>query len=517
MVPEMAASSLISSSMRPTCLVAGSIERSELSRLAIDLPSVQLSAQGLANLELLASGACGAGLSFASEADYRKILDSMRLADGTFFPVPITLELSDLGAIRPGEPVALRSSKNNLLGILDVTEIFPRDLEAEAKAFSGAERRAWARWCITGNLRVVDLPTHLDFPELREPPTRLSGRVVGFATEGPIYRPEEEMLRDAAQGSAILIHVLENPDRAGDMEQYARIRACRAVKRYLDSASTFMTVMPMGPGSGSGRAALLNALILRNSGATAMVPGEAHAALLREHAKDIGIEVVSRGSANHISRAAPREYLEAGRPLPESLARPEVAAILESVYPPRTPQGFVIWFTGMPSAGKSSIADALTVMLNGSGRQLTVLDGDAVRTHLSKGLSFSREDRDINILRIGFVAAEISKHGGAVICAAVSPYAATRNQVRAMLPEGRFIEVFVDTPASVCEQRDVKGFYAKARNGEIRGFTGVDDPYEPPAAPELTLPTARRTPEENAREILRYLADRGFVEVPGAN
>jgi sulfate adenylyltransferase len=204
------------------------------------------------------------------------------------------------------------------------------------------------------------------------------------------------------------------------------------------------------------------------------------------------------------------KYLAQGRPLPAWFTRPETADILGAAYPPRHKQGFCIWFTGLPSAGKSTVAEILAVMLMEHGRQATLLDGDVVRTHLSKGLGFSREDRDVNILRIGFVASEIVRHQGVAICAAVSPYRATRDQVRAMVP-GDFIETFIDTPVGVCEQRDAKGFYRKARAGELKGFTGVDDPYEPPLKPELTLDTVKRTPEENAREIIECLLSRGLL------
>ncbi|MBS0488760.1 MAG: adenylyl-sulfate kinase, partial [Proteobacteria bacterium] len=205
------------------------------------------------------------------------------------------------------------------------------------------------------------------------------------------------------------------------------------------------------------------------------------------------------------------KYLAQGIELPRWFTRPETAAILANAYPPLHKHGFCIWFTGLPSAGKSTIAEILTVLLMEHGRQVSLLDGDVVRTHLSKGLGFSREDRDTNILRIGFVAAEIAHHGGAVICAAVSPYRATRNQVRAMMRPGHFIETFVDTPVSVCEERDVKGFYAKARAGEIKDFTGVNDPYEPPASPEIRLQTGGVTAEQNARIIIGYLEGRGFL------
>jgi sulfate adenylyltransferase len=208
------------------------------------------------------------------------------------------------------------------------------------------------------------------------------------------------------------------------------------------------------------------------------------------------------------------QYLNQGRTLPPWFTRPEVAEILAETYPPRHRQGVCIWFTGLSGAGKSTTAEVLTVLLLEHGRQVTLLDGDVVRTHLSKGLGFSKEDRDTNIRRIGFVAAEIVQHGGVAICAAVSPYRATRNDVRNLIGAERFVEVFVDTPLEICETRDTKGMYAKARRGEIKDFTGIDDPYEPPAQPEVTLDTVTHTPEENARLILHYLGQHGFVRMP---
>jgi sulfate adenylyltransferase len=205
------------------------------------------------------------------------------------------------------------------------------------------------------------------------------------------------------------------------------------------------------------------------------------------------------------------DYLVKGRPLPAWFTRPETAAILAEVSPARAKQGFCLWFTGLSGAGKSTIADAAMVMLMERGRQVTMLDGDVVRTHLSQGLGFSKADRDTNIRRIGFVAAEIVHHHGAVICAAVSPYEATRNECRAMVGEDRFVLVFVDTPLAVCEQRDTKGMYAKARRGEVRGFTGIDDPYELPLRPDMVLTTTECTPEDNARAVIAHLLKLGFL------
>jgi sulfate adenylyltransferase len=207
------------------------------------------------------------------------------------------------------------------------------------------------------------------------------------------------------------------------------------------------------------------------------------------------------------------EYLNNGVELPQWFTRPEVAEILAESYPPRHRQGVCIWFTGLSGAGKSTVASVLTVLLQEHGRHITVLDGDVVRTNLSKGLGFSKEDRDINIRRIGFVAAEIVRHGGIAVCAAVSPYRATRNDVRNMVGKDHYVEIFVDTPLEVCEKRDVKGLYAKARSGAIKGFTGIDDPYEEPHHPEIRLNTVDHTPEENARLILGYLQDQGFVRI----
>jgi sulfate adenylyltransferase len=171
--------------------------------------------------------------------------------------------------------------------------------------------------------------------------------------------------------------------------------------------------------------------------------------------------------------------------------------------------GVCIWFTGLSGSGKSTTAQKLIESLRTRRREVTVLDGDVVRTHLSKGLGFSREDRDTNVRRIGYVASEVVRHGGIVVAAVVSPYRDTRDEVRAMMPEGRFLEVFVDTPIEVCEARDVKGWYAMARAGEVASFTGVDDPYEPPLHPELILHTVDTTVEANANLVLRLLEARG--------
>ncbi|MFB3827328.1 MAG: bifunctional sulfate adenylyltransferase/adenylylsulfate kinase [Bryobacteraceae bacterium] len=545
-------------------LVAGE-ERDELARRAGELRSVQLSARSVCDFELLAVGAFSPVDRFLGAADYSRVLDEMRLANGLLFPVPVTLPVDSLEAIKEGTELALRNSTNNLLAWMRVEEIFERDPARETAALCGsggeehplaAEMKAWGHYCLSGPLRAIALPAHVDFPELRRTPAQTrrllasmnNPNVLAFQPGGPMHRAEEEATRRAAAraGATLLIHPVAGITKPGDMDHYTRVRIYKAlVEGYYPKDRCLLGLLPLATRMAGPREALWHAIIRRNYGASHFLVGRGHAGagtnsaweLISRHAQEIGVraelceelvyvededryEEVRRlpqgARTRHISPEEVREkYLAQSLPLPAWFTRPETAEILAAAHPPRWRQGFCLWFTGLPSAGKSTIAEIASVLLLEHGRQATVLDGDVVRTHLSKGLGFSREDRDTNILRIGFVASEVVRHGGAAIGAAVSPYRATRNRVRSMMPQGSFIEIFVDTPVSVCEERDVKGFYARARAGLIKGFTGVDDPYEPPLAPEIVLQTATTKPAENAARVIAYLTENGFLRPPG--
>jgi sulfate adenylyltransferase len=353
-------------------------------------------------------------------------------------------------------------------------------------------------------------------------------------------------------GGSLLIHPVVGMTKPGDVDHYTRVRVYKALTaNYYEDYDAVLSLLPLAMRMGGPREALWHAIIRRNYGATHFVVGRDHAGpgkdsngkpfygpyeaqtMMAQYGEEIGVEAVtfqelvyvpdedryvSREDAPegaetaYISGTQVREdYLANGKSLPAWFTRPETADILRQSYPPRDKQGLCLWFTGLSGAGKSTIANVLTAMLLEHGRQVTLLDGDVVRTHLSKGLGFSKEDRDTNILRIGFVAGEIARQNGTVVCAAISPYRNTRNAAREMVGDDRFVEVFVDTPLEVCEERDVKGLYAKARRGEIKGFTGIDDPYEAPQHPEIHLETVGKSPEENAREIVDYLEERGFL------
>jgi sulfate adenylyltransferase len=378
--------------------------------------------------------------------------------------------------------------------------------------------------------------------------------VVAFQTRNPLHRAHEELTKRAAEevDGVLLLHPVVGMTKPGDVDYYTRVRTYRALaQRYYDPGRIVLSLLPLAMRMAGPREALWHALIRRNYGVNHLIVGRDHASpgtdsngrpfygpydaqeCVQRYSEELGVgvvrfeemvylpdeqryEEVSKVPADaqiaSISGSQVRDqFLNKGRALPEWFTRPETSAILSETYPPRHRQGICVWFTGLSGAGKSTTSDVLTVLLQEHGRQVTVLDGDVVRTHLSKGLGFSKEDRDVNIRRIGFVASEIVRHGGLVICAAISPYRATRNDARNMVGADRFIEVFVDTPLEICERRDVKGIYAQARRGEIRGVTGIDDPYEQPEHPELTLDTLAHTPEENARRILDHMIELGFV------
>ena len=543
----------------------------ELKAEAAALPSVQISERSVFDLEILATGGFSPLDRFMGEADHERVVEEMRLADGTLFPIPLTLPVAPQENLRLEDEIALRDPRNDLLAVMRLEEIYEWDLESVAERAFGtqdarhplvAEMHAWGKLNLSGRLRVLKLPQRHDFWQLRMTPSQTRARlealghtnVVAFQTRNPLHRVHEELTKRAIAevGGALLLHPAVGLTKPGDVDHYTRVRTYKALaRRYYQPDQILLSLLPLAMRMAGPREALWHAIIRRNYGANHLIVGRHHASpgpgrggkpfygpydaqeLVAEHGAELGMgmipftelvylpdekryeEITRVGSETRtasISGSQVRdEYLRAGRTLPDWFTRPEVAEILKEAYPPRHRQGVCIWFTGLSGSGKSTTAETLTVLLQEHGRQVSVLDGDVVRTHLSKGLGFSKEDRDTNIRRIGFVASELVSHGGLVICAAVSPYRYTRNEVRSLIGEEHFFEVFVDTPLEVCEQRDTKGMYARARRGEIKGFTGVDDPYEPPQDPEIVVNTIDHTPEENARKILDSLIESGFV------
>jgi len=547
-------------------------ERDDLRVKAGSLPRVQLSARNVCDLELLATGGFSPLSSFMNRVDYDRVLEEMRLTSGVLFPLPITLTVDQDASVKLDSELALADQHNNVLAVMNVEEIFEWDREREARLACGtndlrhplvAEMNSWGDLCVSGQMRVLQLPRYYDFRTLRLSPIEVRERlaalglanVVAFQTRNPLHRAHEELTARAAReiDGALLLHPVVGLTKPGDIDHFTRVRSYRVLaERYYDPNRMMLALLPLAMRMAGPREALWHAIIRRNFGANHLIVGRDHASpgrdskdrpfygpydaqeLVAKHSDEVGVKPMlfsellyipeedryeestripeGKRTASISGTEVRENYLQRGRALPNWFTRPEVASILAEAHPPRHQQGFCLWFTGLSGAGKSTTAEILTTRLLEHGRQVTVLDGDVVRTHLSKGLGFSKEDRDTNIRRIGFVAAEIARHGGGVICAAVSPYRATRNECRAMVGPDRFIEIFVDAPLDVCEARDAKGMYRLAREGKIKNFTGIDDPYEPPHNAEIVIDTVARSAEENAELILAYIVEQGFVD-----
>jgi len=552
-------------------LMVSEEERQELLERSNLLPSVRISSRSLCDLELLATGAFSPLDRFMRKADYERVLTEMRLENGILFPIPITLPVDEDDLPSWGEQITLSDTRNNTLAVMQIEEVYHWDSLRESRLVLGttdprhpliSEMVRWGKVYVSGALKIINLPVYHDFLNLRLTPTEVRARlegmgneqVVAFQTRNPMHRIHEELTKRAAEevNGSLLIHPVVGMTKPGDVDHYTRVRVYRTLlENYYDQERTLLSLLPLAMRMAGPREALWHAIIRRNYGATHFIVGRDHAgpgkdshgrqfygsyeaqAMMEQYANEIGVQLMRFKELVYLADEERYEertnipedarifsisgtqvrdqYLEKGEMLPDWFTRAETAEILRQMYPPRYQQGFCIWFTGLSGSGKSTTADVLTSLLLERGRQITLQDGDVVRTHLSKGLGFSSEDRDTNILRIGFVAGEIARQGGSVICAAISPYRATRNEARKMVGEDHFIEVFVDTPIEVCEQRDVKGLYARARRGQITGFTGVDDPYEAPINPEITLDTLENDPFTNARKIVEFLEESGFL------
>ncbi|MFP4182914.1 MAG: bifunctional sulfate adenylyltransferase/adenylylsulfate kinase [Thiohalospira sp.] len=539
-----------------------------------DYPGWTLTHRQACDLELLITGAFSPLTGFMTRADYETVRDDMRLADGTLLPMPITLDVSEAFAeqVSEGSRIALRDEEGAPVAVMDVHDIYRPRKEREAEAVFGADDRTHPAVAylhdeagpvyLGGPVYGVEPPVHYDFKHLRYTPAEMRAhfqklgwsRIVAFQTRNPMHRAHQELTYRAAQQveANLLIHPVVGMTKPGDIDHYTRVRCYEHLLERYPEQTTALALLPLAMRMGGPREALWHAIIRKNYGCTHFIVGRDHAGpgrnaagedfygaydaqdLVTRHADELGIEMVpfqmmvfveERGqyfpadevgedeTVLSLSGTELRRRLKEGVDIPEWFSYPEVVKELRKTYPPRHRQGLTLFFTGLSGSGKSTVARALQAKLMEMGdRPVSLLDGDIVRRHLSSELTFSKEHRDLNIQRIGFVASEITKNGGIAICAPIAPYAATRKKVRHMIEaEGGFLEVHVATPLEVCEQRDRKGLYAKARAGEIPEFTGISDPYEAPEEPELRIDTATMTPDEAAHKAILKLESLGFI------
>ena len=560
-------------------LIATPERIAELKAHSREWSSWDLTSRQICDLELLISGGFSPLRGFMTPADYEGVCHNMRLSSGVLWPMPITLDVKEdfAKSLTAGSSkVALRDAEGVMLAVLHVEAVWQPDRKAEAQSVFGTTSAVHPgvdyllnkgnSWYVGGRLEGVQAPSHYDFRTLRLTPAELRAefarlgwrRVVAFQTRNPMHRAHVELtFRAAKQVEAnLLLHPSVGMTKPGDVDYFTRVRCYQLLLSKFPAGSVKLSMLPLAMRMGGPREAIWHALIRKNHGVTHFIVGRDHAGpgkdsdgknfygpydaqeLFKKHEADIGVtmvpfnmmvyledkdqyvpdnEVTNGSRVLNISGTELRDRLNEGRDIPSWFTYPEVVQELRRSYPPRHKQGVTIFFTGLSGSGKSTIANVLvTKFLEAGGRPVTLLDGDLVRKHLSSELGFSKEHRDINIRRIGYVASEITKNGGIAICAPIAPYDATRKAVRGMIePVGGFILVHIATSVETCEQRDRKGLYAKARAGILKEFIGISDPYEEPKDADVVINTAELSPEEAAQEIILHLEREGFIGVNG--
>ncbi len=555
-------------------LMADEDRAKELKELSRDCPSWDLTARQLCDLELLMNGGFSPLRGFLARSDYDGVCENMRLAGGTLWPMPIMLDVTEEAAegLERQSKLALRDPEGVMLAVLNVEEVWQPDLAAEAEKVFGttnpehpgvAQLLNTTNPCYVGGaVEGIEPPRHYDFREIRLSPAQLRRRfaergwrqVVAFQTRNPMHRAHQELTFRAARelGANLLIHPVVGMTKPGDVDHYTRVRCYQSLIKQYPRSTAMLSLLPLAMRMGGPREAVWHAVIRKNHGCSHFIVGRDHAGpgsdsngepfygpyeaqeLLTQYEEELGItmvpfklmvylaeedrfipidEVPEGIKPKMLSGTELRERLADGREIPEWFSFPDVVTELRRTYPPRSRQGFTVLFTGLPSSGKSTLANVLMAkLMEIGGRPITLLDGDLVRKHLSSELGFSKEHRDINIRRIGWVASEITKNGGIAICAPIAPYERIRREVKGMIsPVGGFLLVHVSTPVEVCETRDRKGLYAKARAGIIKEFTGISDPYEEPSDADLAFDTTDLSPEECVQQIILHLEKEGYI------
>ena len=555
-------------------LMVGSERAKELKADSRDWPSIDLTPRQLCDLELLMNGGFSPLRGFLNKADYESVCENMRLADGTLWPMPITLDVSAETAetLKAGSKVALRDPEGVMLAALDVEDVWQPDREAEAQRVFGTTNtehpgvaflmQNTQPFLVGGTVEGIEEVRHYDYREYRLTPAEVRAqfaemgwrRVVAFQTRNPMHRAHQELtFRAASELEAnLLIQPVVGMTKPGDVDHYTRVRCYQAILQHYPKNTVMLSLLPLAMRMGGPREAVWHAIIRKNFGCTHLIVGRDHAGpgsdsqgnpfygpydaqeLLQKHESELGIsmvpfkmmvyladedryvpadEVAEGADVKSLSGTELRARLSDGRDIPAWFSFPEVVRELRRTYPPRSHQGFTVFFTGLPSSGKSTLANVLMArLMEIGGRPITLLDGDLVRKHLSSELGFSKEHRDLNIQRIGWVASQITQNGGIAICAPIAPYARIRSEVRNMVESaGGYVLVHVSTPVEVCEKRDRKGLYAKARAGIIKEFTGISDPYEVPEDADLTFDTTDLAPEECVQQVILHLEREGYI------
>ena len=512
---------------------------------------------------------------FMNENDYQSVLNNMRLCSGALFPIPITLDVNRefSNQISVGENIILQEKEGFKIATMKVESVWEPDLHKEAELVYGTADQDHPglnyifnignKIYLGGKIEKISMPKHYDYSQYRLSPDKVKNKfkekgwekIVAFQTRNPLHRAHIEMtMKSMEQHNAkLFLHPVVGMTKAGDVDHYTRVRCYQHVIKKYPKDSAFLALLPLAMRMGGPREAVLHALIRKNYGCSHIIVGRDHAGpgndsdgnpfygpydaqeLLIEFKDEIGIEVIpfqfmvyapyentykpleliaDNEEYQTISGTELRNMLDKGKDIPEWFSYPEVVKELKKTRPPLNERGLTIFFTGLSGSGKSTIANGLLIkFLEIGGRPVTLLDGDIVRTHLSSELGFSRAHRSLNIQRIGFVASEITKNGGIAICAPIAPYERDRKINKELISKfGNFIEIFVNTSLEKCEERDSKGLYKLARQGKIKGFTGISDPYEEPKSPDIVINSdGSKSPEELVDYIYQILTKIGLI------
>jgi len=534
-----------------------------------------LTQRQLCDLELILNEGFAPLATFMDQQDYNACVETMRLANGSVWPMPITLDVDEKVAaeLTPGSIIILREEDNTPVARLTVSEVYKPDKIKEAELVYGTTNtehpgvmqlfHKTGDYYISGTLTLINQPRHLDFSHIRISPRELKEHfkrngiehVVAFQTRNPMHRAHFELTHRAARSNNahLLIHPAVGQTKPGDIDYITRVKVYQKLLKYYPQGSVTLSLLPLAQRMAGPREALWHALIRKNYGCTHFIVGRDHAGpgkdssgkdfygpydaqdMVKAYEREIGItmvpfremvyvaendqyyprdEVPANSTILTISGTQLRQMLMRGDMFPEWFSFPEVIEELRKTVPTMDKRGFTLFFTGLSGSGKSTLANAVAAKLEElQDRRITILDGDVVRRFLSQGLGFSKQDRSINVRRIGYVASEVTKHGGVAICAPIAPYAEDRKHNRQLITatNGGYIEVHVSTPLEVCEQRDTKGLYQKAREGIIANFTGISDPYEAPENPELNIDTTDCQLEQDVETIIRYLEKEGYL------
>ena len=531
-----------------------------------------LSNRQLCDIELIIDGSFNPLDSFLNKEDYESVLENMRLSNGDLWPIPVCLDLDKKEIDRLEDEVSLTDKEGYIIANMSINDIWEPDKKKEALAIFGTLDESHPgvyklfnntkKYYVGGKLKEINQVRHYDYLNLRHPPKSVKNfidktnrkKTIAFQTRNPIHRAHFELLKRSMGelDANMLIHPVVGQTKPGDINYFTRVNCYKKIINHLPKNKTFLSLIPLSMRMAGPKEALWHALIRKNYGCTHLIVGRDHAGpgldskgnsfygaydaqdLMKKYQDEVGIQIVpfklfvyveqknnffevdkvpDKCQYKNISGTELRNLLENGREIPEWFTFPEVSKELKKAYPPKNKKGYTIFFTGLSGSGKSTIANALmSKLLEKDHRPVTLLDGDIVRTHLSSELGFTKEHRNLNITRIGFVASEITKNGGAAICAPIAPYEISRKKNRTLISQfGEYIEVHISTPIQTCEKRDVKGLYAKARAGHIKGFTGIDDPYESPINPELSIDTTNITIHQSVSIVFNYLVKIGLL------